>query len=109
MRKLFALVALLAVIAASPAWAIDLTSAKAEGLVGEQTNGLIGAVTSSPTPEVTQLIDTVNAGRTKIYKQNAAEQKLGVDQVGAIAGEKLQAATPKGQYIQNAAGKWVKK
>jgi uncharacterized protein YdbL (DUF1318 family) len=95
------------VLCAAPAFALDLTTAKSSGLVGEQTNGLLGVV-GTPTPDIDALIKTVNDGRMKIYTQNAAEQKIPVNQVQAIAAEKLQTATPAGQYIQ-INGKWVKK
>ncbi len=52
-KSLVAMLALLAGLAfAAPAFAIDLDSAKAQGLVGERQNGYVGIVTSSPTPEL---------------------------------------------------------
>lgn len=95
------------ILCATPALALDLTEAKSKGLVGEQSNGLLGAVEAA-SPDVDELVKTVNDGRMKIYTHNASEQQVPVNQVQAIAGEKLQSNTPAGQYIQKN-GKWVKK
>src|SRR5262245_58191095 len=84
---------------AMPAFALDLNSAKEQGLVGEMPNGLIGAVVAPGSTAVQELTKTVNNGRTEIYMQNAKQQNLAIDQVQVIAGEKLQTATPSGQYI----------
>lgn len=103
----FLSILLAALLCAAPAFAMDLATAKTQGLVGEQQNGLLGIVGSSA-PDVQDLVKTVNDGRMKIYTQNAKDQGVAVDQVQAIAAEKLQSATPSGQYIQKN-GKWVKK
>jgi uncharacterized protein YdbL (DUF1318 family) len=95
-------------LVAMPAFAMDLTEAKSAGLVGEQTNGLIAPI-GDVDADVQALVGSVNAGRMKIYTQNAKDQGVPVDQVQAIAGEKLQAVTPKGQFVQNADGEWVRK
>ncbi len=94
-------------ILSSTAFALDLTTAKSEGLVGEMQNGLIGAVNKADGIE--DLIQSVNSGRMAIYSQNATEQKIPVSQVQTIAGKKLQSATPEGGYIQKSDGTWIKK
>jgi uncharacterized protein len=104
--RFLSLLAALTLIA-TPVLAMDLTQAKSQGLIGEQTNGLVGTV-NAPTPDVETLVKTVNDGRMKIYTQNAQDQGVPLDQVQAIAGEKLQSATPDGQYIQKN-GQWIKK
>lgn len=101
------LVALSICALSTAAFAMDLTSAKSSGLVGEMSNGLIGSVNGATGAD--DLIKSVNDGRMKIYTQNAAEQNIPVNQVQAIAGKKLQSATPAGQYIQDASGKWIQK
>ena len=95
------------VFLSTAAFALDLTAAKTQGLVGEMSNGLIGAVNNAT--GVDDLIQTVNSGRMEIYTQNAAEQKIPVNQVQAIAGKKLQSATPAGAYIQKPDGMWMQK
>ena len=98
------------VISASVAFAaISIDAAKSEGLVGEQPNGLLGVVTASPSADVQALVSQTNAERLKRYQDIAAKNGTQVEQVQAVAGEKLVTATPAGQYIMNAAGTWQKK
>lgn len=101
------LVALSICALSTAAFAMDLTSAKSSGLVGEMPNGLIGPVNNAT--GVDDLIKSVNDGRMKIYTQNAVEQNLPIDQIQQIAGKKIQSATPAGQFIQDEKGEWIKK
>lgn len=88
--------------------ALTVDAAKAQGLVGEQQNGLLGIV-ASPTPDVTALVSTVNAERLARYEAVAAKNGTAIDQVQALAGQKLIAGAAPGEYIQNASGGWQKK
>ena len=106
MKKLLALTAALTVLAPAMAFAIDLNSAKQAGLVGEQENGLIGAVNGSPSGEVQTLISETNSGRMAVYKETAQKQGVPVSQVQALAAEKLYSNS--GQYVR-LNGQWVKK
>lgn len=94
----------------SAALAMDLDTAKAQGLVGEQLNGYVGLVTSSAPADVKQLVNDINARRRTAY-QNVAAQTQGASlaDVEKLAAAKLIARTPSGQMVQNASGKWVKK
>jgi uncharacterized protein YdbL (DUF1318 family) len=95
---------------AVPAFAIDLDSAKAQGLVGEKLNGYIGIVTSSPTPEVKAMVDDINLRRRASYQQIANKTPgANLNAVEKLAAEKLIAKTPSGQYVEQAPGQWVKK
>ena len=88
--------------------AITIDAAKQDGLVGEKPDGLIGAV-AAPSPDVTALVNTVNAQRMEKYSAIAAKNGTPVDQVQAVAGQTLINKTPPGQYIMNASGGWQKK
>ena len=89
------------------AWAISLDDAKQKGLVGEMPNGYIGVIVN--TPEVQSLVSTINNKRKTIYIDLARENKITMQQVTALAGAKAIEKTKSGQFIQNAAGNWVKK
>lgn len=107
--KLFKKVSLLlcALLIATSASAIDLKQAKTAGMVGEQQDGYLGEIKSSP--EVTTLVTEVNAKRRAAYEKIAVKNNLTLQQVAKLAGEKAIKKTPQGQYIQAADGSWQKK
>ena len=91
------------------AWGIALDAAKQQGLVGEQANGYLGSVTSSPSAEVGALIKDVNARRRAKYQQIATKNGISMADVEALAGEKAIARTASGNYIKPVSGGWRKK
>lgn len=101
---LFALVLVLPLAAA----ALDLDTARARGLVGEQTDGYVGAVKGPGGDEVRALVDDVNAKRRAAYQQIAREQGTAVEAVAALAGQKLIARMPAGTWIGDG-GRWYQK
>ena len=104
MKKLLVLFTL---ILSFSSFAIELTDAKEQGLIGEQSNGLLGVVKSSLEIEV--LVKDINARRLSKYSQIARKNEMTLEQVSLLAGEKTINKTPAGQYIQNTAGQWVVK
>ncbi len=94
----------------SAAFAMDLDSAKAQGLIGEQQNGYIGLVTTSPSTDLQRLVDDINARRRDAYKTVAAQTPgAKLNDVEKLAAAKLITRTSSGQMVQDASGKWVKK
>ncbi len=94
---------------AVPAFAVDLESARAQGLVGERPDGLIGAVQSSVTPDVKSLVDSVNAARMKEYRSIAEKNGTPLDAVQAVAGEKqIEKAKQNKWYSMSSGGSWSK-
>lgn len=87
--------------------AMDLQEAKSKGLVGEKLDGYLGVVKSSP--EVSRLVEDVNEGRKKYYKDIAARNKISLEAVEKLAGEKAIDKTLSGQYVQTSSGQWQKK
>ena len=106
MKKLLALTAVLLTIA-TQAFALDLTSAKKQGLVGEKPDGMIAAVAAA-TPDVQKLVTDTNEGRLAVYKDTASKQGISVDQVQALAAQKLMNMAGSGEYVM-LNGSWVKK
>lgn len=98
---------LIATTMAFSAWAISLEQAKQQGLVGEMPNGFLGVVVASA--EVSSLVDMVNKKRKDIYLNLARKNKITMQQVTKLAGEKSIAKTQSGHLIKNSAGQWVKK
>ncbi|GAW96706.1 MULTISPECIES: YdbL family protein [Colwellia] len=89
------------------AWAISIDQAKQQGLVGELPNGYLGVVVTSA--EVSSLVTMVNKKRKDIYLNLARKNKITMQQVTKLAGEKSISKTQAGHLIKNAAGQWVKK
>lgn len=108
--SLFLSALLLALLAFAPAaLAITLQEAKQQGLVGEQRDGYLGAVESSVSGEVRQLISEVNRERRSRYEQIAQRNGATLNQVQALAYEQAVQATQSGHYIQDSNGSWRKK
>ncbi|QQX78477.1 YdbL family protein [Shewanella sp. KX20019] len=89
------------------ALAISLQDAKAQGFVGEQTNGYLGLV--KETSDAKTLVSSINAKRKSHYQKIAKKNSLSISDVAKLAAEKAIKATKKGHYIQTTSGKWVKK
>jgi hypothetical protein len=89
------------------AWAISLDQAKQQGLVGEMPNGYLGVVVASN--DVNLLVETVNKKRKDIYINLARKNKITLQQVSQLAGDKSIAKTKAGHFIKDTSGKWVKK
>lgn len=99
----------LALAAALPAVALDLDSARAQGLVGDQTDGFVGAVSSSPSAEVRKLVADVNAKRRAAYEDIARKNGTAVAAVAALAGQRLLERAPPGAWIGDGTGHWYQK
>ncbi|MEB2346264.1 MAG: YdbL family protein [Deltaproteobacteria bacterium] len=108
LRRLASLLLLLALGPAPAARALDLDAARAQGLVGEQTDGYVGAVRGEGGAEVAQLVAAVNAKRRAAYEKIAREQGTDVTAVAALAGQKLIARAPAGSWIGDG-GRWYQK
>lgn len=88
--------------------ALDLDTARSQGLVGEQTDGYVGAVKGEGGDDVRKLVSDVNAKRRAAYEQIAREQGTAVEAVAALAGQKQIARMPAGTWIGDG-GRWYQK
>ena len=101
---LFLVAALL--ITCQTGFALDLQTAKSQGLVGETLTGYLAPVKA--TPEVQELVKTINAKRKAQYKKIAQRNKTSLQAVEQLAGKKAIEKTPPGQFIKTDDG-WRKK
>ncbi|WP_444996121.1 YdbL family protein [Aliikangiella sp. IMCC44359] len=92
----------------SSAFALDLSSAKKDGLVGEQFNGYLGIVTGT-NPEVASLVKEINRKRKQHYEQIAQKRNTKLKQVELVAGNTAIKKTLKGNYIKLQGASWKKK
>ncbi len=86
--------------------AVDLDTAKRQGLVGEQPDGYIGVVRS--TPEAAELVRSVNVQRRQSYQDLAKRNGVSADSVAALAGKKLIDRAGRGEYVKEG-GRWVQR
>lgn len=102
------LVLLSALLMAFSSFALDIDSAKAQGLVGEQTNGYLGIVAEKNT-EASALVSEVNTLRKEKYMEIASKQKTSLSNIETLAGKKLvERAAADGQYYQTSSGHWAR-
>lgn len=107
MRKLLAVFTLLLTV--QTAWAIDLQSAKDQGLVGEARTGYLAARQAPASPEVKALVSSVNAKRKAQFERTARSTNTTVAQVANRFYELAVQRTRPGHYYQDASGRWVRK
>ncbi|MCC2615392.1 YdbL family protein [Aestuariibacter halophilus] len=98
--------ALAGLLVSAVALAMDIDSAKQNGLVGEQMDGYLGVVVDST--EVRELVADINAKRRSKYQELANANGITLAQVEALAAKKAYSKTEPGHYVQ-VDGKWVKK
>jgi uncharacterized protein YdbL (DUF1318 family) len=107
MKRIFT--AILLVMTMQVAWAIDLQSAKDQGLVGEANNGYLAAVQKPPSAEVKALISDVNAKRKAQFEKTAANTNTTLLQVSNRFYQLAVQRTKPGHYYQDRSGRWKKK
>lgn len=89
---------------ALPAQALDLAQAKANGLVGEQLNGLLGLVKPDAPADVQALVNTINAARLAEYQRIAAKNGVSADEVARLTAQKVIGQAPAGQFVETPSG-----
>jgi uncharacterized protein YdbL (DUF1318 family) len=110
MKKLLtALTTLGLVLMLQTAWAIDLDSAKSQGLVGEANTGYLAAVKTPASAEVRALIQEVNAKRRAEFERTASNTGATLEQVALRFYELAVQRTAPGNYYQDPSGRWQKK
>ena len=95
------------ILLASSAVALSLDEAKAKGLVGEKSNGYLGAVNPSDA-EAQALMEDVNQKRRQAYEDIAKRNRTNIQAVETLAGEKAIQNTKPGHFIEGSGG-WMKK
>lgn len=91
------------------AFAADLKTAKDQGLVGERNNGYLGFVKGDAPADVKALANDINSRRKTQFAQIAAKNGITETEAAKVFAREAADRTTPGNYIQNAAGGWVKK
>lgn len=106
-KKTLTAAAFIGMLCAGSAFALDLQSAKQQGLTGEKINGYIGAV--QPSTEVTALVESVNSKRQQAYRAISKENGQPLDVVETLAAKKLYEKLAVGEYYESGNGVWKRK
>ncbi len=91
----------------STAFALDLDTARTNGLVGEVDNGLLAIPPGAPA-DAQDLIASINNVRRTEYAKVAALNNLTLEVVGTMMFPKIYGRCPSGTWVQ-VHGKWTKK
>lgn len=95
-----------AALAASPA----IENAKAQCIIGEQTDGYLGVKDSSrASAELRREVDSINLQRKAAYTKLAAQNGVSVETAAALTAEKLINNAPSGQCYRDQSGVWRQK
>lgn len=94
-------------LAAQAVFAIDLQTAKDQGLIGETPGGYLEAV-DTPSIEIKTLVDNINVQRKQKYKDIAARNNTSLEAVELLAGKKAIEKSEPGDYIK-LGGSWQQK
>lgn len=100
------LAAALLACACQAAWAIDIHTAKDQGLVGEANTGYLAAVKTPPSAEVAELISTVNGKRKAEFEKTAQSTGATLEQVRLRFYQLAVQRTESGHYYQDPEGNW---
>jgi uncharacterized protein YdbL (DUF1318 family) len=83
--------------------------AKAQGIVGEGSNGFLSLVTANGSPSIETAMRDVNAGRAKAYKDIAAKTGVSEEAAGEATAKQLFDRLPSGSYYKPQGGNWIRK
>ena len=107
--KLLSALLLLMSVIATPAWALTLNEAKAQGLVGETTTGYLASVHTTPSKNTLRLIHDINAKRKAAYIKGASKAGVTLNVMEMRIGQRLYDRASPGSYLQKPNGQWLKK
>lgn len=96
-------------LASLPALALDLATARTQGLVGETPSGYVAVVDSSSNPPLSELVSSVNAKRKAEYERIAKQNGQTPDVVGQLAFEQIVSGLPAGALYAAPGGGWKRK
>jgi len=109
MKNFFKVLLLSLLLTTYGAFAADLGTAKAQGLVGEQNDGYLGLVKSDAPADVKKLVADVNVQRKTHFSEIAAKNGIAASEAAKVFAREAVQRTVSGNYVQNASGAWVRK
>jgi uncharacterized protein YdbL (DUF1318 family) len=85
----------------------ELQALKDSGVIGEQSDGLLGFVKSSPADE--SLVAAENKDRLAVYAEIAGKQGVAASTVAQRRALQIVEQASRGDWLRDASGKWVQK
>lgn len=80
-------------------------AARAQGKVGEKTDGYLGIV-GQPTPQLQRIVDDINIKRRAVYARKAQANNATIEEFAFTAGCQAIARTEPGEKYQAPDGTW---
>lgn len=80
-------------------------AARAEGKVGEKTDGYLGIV-GQPTPQLQRIVDDINIKRRAVYARKAQANNATIEEFAFTAGCQAIARTEPGEKYEAPDGTW---
>lgn len=102
-----AVMSLVLMLLAMPAFALDLQEARSAGLVGEGLSGYAEVIVNRP--DVQALVKDVNAKRKQEYTRISQANGQSVDVVAKLAAEQVISRLSAGALYKGADGSWKKR
>lgn len=90
-----------------PALALTLNEARQQGWVGETLDGYIAPRVQDD--RTLALVRQINEARAQSYRQLAERNRLPVDKVAKMAGQKLVERAAPGDYVRGINGQWTRR
>ena len=109
MKYIQYVLAVLIMLVSSTSVALDLKSAKNQGLVGETPSGYLASPAGSSSTEVLSLIGDINTKRKQKYLEIAAKVGKSLSAIEKLAGKKAIEKTSAGRFVQLVDKSWIKK
>lgn len=106
-KKLTTMLTFCLMLITQSAYAIDLQTAKSQGLVGEVSSGYLEAV-ETPTAEIKVLLTEINGKRKAKYQEIATRNNISLKDVEQLAGKKAIEKSKPGSFIKSGSS-WQKK
>jgi len=85
-------------------------AAKAQGVVGEQSDGFLGFVRDGGDASLRAAVAAINAGRAEVYSKAAQRNGVSPAAAGVAAfNEVIRGRLSPGEYYRDASGNWVRR
>lgn len=90
-------------------FALDLKTAKANGIVGETQSGYLAAVQANPSTETLALVKQINQKRKVAYTKSATKAGVALNVMETRISQRLYERAAAGAFLKDSQGNWYRK